>query len=330
MKLAEIGEFGFIDRIREMAPPGPHQRLGIGDDCAAQVLAPGELLLTTTDMLIEEVHFRKEWTDMRSLGRKSVTVNVSDIAAMGGEARALFLALGIPPQTTVEELDQFIAGFSEAAASYGAVLAGGDTCRSPGPLIISVTAEGAVPEREMLRRDGAGQGDAIYVTGTLGDSALALQLLRQGRTFDPWLRGRHNDPTARVQFGRALSAEGIASAMLDISDGLLQDLGHILKASGAGAHIEVEALPLSSAFRKELEASADLVDLALCGGEDYELLFTVPPAGEGRLKSLAAEHHLPVTRVGTVRDAESGLQVKAPGGAPWKGAGRGFNHFSPA
>lgn len=329
MKVAEIGEFGLIERIRRAAPAG-RMRLGIGDDCAAQALAPGELLLTTTDLLVEGVHFRREWTPLRLLGRKSVAVNVSDIAAMGGEPRALYLALALPPDFTVEEADEFAAGVLEAAAGYGAALAGGDTCRSPGPLLISVTAEGAVPETEMVRRSGGRPGDALYVSGTLGDSALALRLLLVGETPPPFLAARHHDPAARAALGRALASAGAASAMIDLSDGLLADLGHLLEASGTGARIEAAALPLSPLFREALAADPSLLELALGGGEDYELLFSVPPQAEGRLSAAAAAAGVPVTRVGTLLPAAEGCVVLGPDGRPREGRRRGFDHFGGA
>lgn len=326
MKLAQLGEFGLIERIRAAAPAG-RLRLGIGDDCAAQALGPGELLLTTTDLLVEGVHFRREWTDLRRLGRKSVSVNVSDIAAMGGEPRALYLALALPPDLTLEEVDAFTSGVLEAAGEYGAVLAGGDTCRSPGPLLISVTAEGAVPEGEMIRRSGARPGDALYVSGTLGDSALALRHLLAGEEPPPPLAARHHDPAARVRLGRSLAAAGIASAMIDLSDGLLADLGHILTASGTGAEVEVRALPLSPEFRNALAADPDLLDLALSGGEDYELLFTVPSGVERHLGDAAGEAGIQVTRIGKIVHSGAGCTVRDADGGIRAGTRRGFNHF---
>jgi thiamine-monophosphate kinase len=328
MKLSQLGEFGFIERIRRSVSPGEGVYLGIGDDCAATTVPPGQLLLTTTDLLIEEIHFRRQWTDFRLLGRKSVAVNVSDIAAMGGAPRHLYLALGIPSELSVEDLDAFVAGFLEAAREYGATLAGGDTCRSAGPLVISVTAEGAVPEGEIVRRSGARAGDAVYVSGTLGDSALALKLLSAGRIPEPFLGRRHHDPTARTGLGRALAAAGIPSAMIDLSDGLLADLGHILSASGAGGRLHEEALPLSEPFRQALAVDPGGIELALAGGEDYELLFTVPPEKAAALPPLAASLSMPLTRIGTVTAPDDGLVVKDRDGRPYRPGYGGYNHFA--
>jgi thiamine-monophosphate kinase len=327
VKLAELGEFGFIDRIGSAVKAGAGVRLGIGDDCAALTLPPGELLLTTTDLLIEQVHFRREWTDLRTLGRKSVAVNVSDIAAMGGTPRHLFLGLAVPAEMSVEELDEFLAGFLQAAEHYGATLVGGDTCGSPGPLLISVTAEGAVPEGHLVCRSGARPGDAVYVSGTLGDSGLALQLLLAGGSPDPCLARRHHDPEARTALGRALAQATIPTAMIDISDGLLADLSHILEASQVGATIEAAALPLSEPFRRALAHEPAIHDLALSGGEDYELLFTVPPEKEAELAELAKSAEVPVTRIGGITSAEEGLTIVDREGRLIRPRKTGYDHF---
>ncbi len=328
MKLKDLGEFGFIDRIRGAVRDGRGVLLGIGDDCAALQLPAGELLLTTTDMLIEEVHFRRDWTGMDDLGRKSVAVNISDIAAMGGTPHFLYLGLGIPAALPLADLEALVGGFRVACDEYGVTLAGGDTCRSPGPLLISVTAEGSVPPGELVRRTGAAPGDAIYVTGTLGDSALALFDLRQGQRPDPELLARHHRPTARSAAGRSFAAAGLATAMIDISDGLLADLGHILAAASAGALLDAAALPLSPAAEARLRQSPELLDLVLAGGEDYELLLTVAPQNEGRLAELVRDWPLPVSRIGQLTPPDGGLLVKDRDGGIRPALPRGFNHFS--
>lgn len=328
MKLAELGEFGFIERIRAAAADGEGVCSGIGDDCAVLELPPGHRLLTTKDLLIEGIHFDRAWIDNHRLGRKSVSVNVSDIAAMGGRPRHLYLGLGVPSDFSVEELQLFMAGFLEAVAEYGACLVGGDTCRSPGPLLISVTAEGSVAAGREVCRRGARVGHDIYVSGTLGDSALALNQLATGKLLDPWLASRHHDPTARVALGQALSEKGLASAMIDVSDGLLADLGHILKSSGVGALLEEPLLPLSAAFRAALEQDPQQLQLALSGGEDYELLFSVPPERGGEVKDLARTLDLPLSRIGTVIPAEEGLKLRYCNGEIRHADCRGFNHFA--
>ncbi|MEJ2199875.1 MAG: thiamine-phosphate kinase [Desulfuromonadaceae bacterium] len=327
MKLSDLGEFGLIERIRQAVAPTPGVVVGIGDDCAVLDLPPGERLLTSTDLLLEEVHFRRCWTDPYQLGRKSVSVNVSDIAAMGGIPRHLYLGLAVPADFTVADLDAFIAGFLAACSDYGTVLVGGDTCRSPGPLLISVTVEGTVADRELIRRYGACPGDGVYVSGTLGDSALALRQLQSGVTPPAELARRHHDPRARVELGRALAAARIPSAMIDISDGLLADLGHILEASAVGAELEEATLPLSAVLKAEVAKDPDRIELALAGGEDYELLFTVPPQQQAGLVELAGAVGVPLTRIGVVTSAATGLMVHPGAGRCGRPVTAGFDHF---
>lgn len=328
MSLAGLGEFGLIARIRQAVSDPADLPLGIGDDCAAALVPAGELLLTTTDLLIEGVHFRRDWTTVRDLGRKSVAVNISDIAAMGGTPRQIFLGVGLPADFPLAEIEGFLDGVLEAAAEYGAALAGGDTCRSPGPLFISVTAQGSVPPEELLTRGGARPGDAIYVSGTLGDSALALRQLQAGTLPQSALARRHHDPQARVTLGRQLAAGHLASAMIDLSDGLLGDLGHILTASGVGARLFPDSLPLSEPLRWVLPELLAQQELALTGGEDYELLFTVPPAQQGGLAALATAG-LPLTRIGEIV-AESGLKLLAADGSVLPLPSGSFKHFGSA
>jgi thiamine-monophosphate kinase len=326
MKLKDLGEFGFIERIKQEVSPGPDVRLGIGDDCAVLDLPPGHVLLTTTDMLVEDIHFRG-WTDLENLGRKSVSVNVSDIAAMGGTPRHLYLSLGFPKDFLLEGLDRFIKGFLEACKDYGVTLVGGDTCSSPGPFVISVTVEGSVVQNDYVQRRGARPGDAIYVSGTLGDSAMALHLLQKNGQPDSFLLDRHNNPRARTGLGAALAAARVPSAMIDLSDGLLADLGHILECSAAGALVEETLLPLSPSFRAEYEKTPALILLALGGGEDYELLFTVPSGHEESLMKISAATGLPLTRVGQITAENMKLEVKAADGKTYTPSRGGFNHF---
>ncbi len=327
MKLRDLGEFAFIERIRELVGAAPELALGIGDDCAAGRVPPGHLLLTTTDLLIEDVHFRRAWSDLHALGRKSVSVNVSDVAAMGGRPTALFLAVGIPDDLSLEELDRFTAGVLAACADYGAVLAGGDTCRSPRGLFISVTAEGTVAEEHLVTRAGARPGDLLWVSGTLGDSALALRELSAGGTPPAAVAARHHDPRARVALGRALGEGGLAHAMIDVSDGLLADLGHILDSSRVGAVVESARLSLSPAFGAALRDDESLVDLALAGGEDYELLFASPPQAAAAVRSLATAE-VPLTQIGRIEPQNAGLRVLDAGGRERPCPRPGFNHFA--
>jgi thiamine-monophosphate kinase len=321
-----LGEFQFIERLRRRCKLNDTLVRGIGDDCAVARVPAGELLLTSTDLLIEDVHFRTAWIDMYDLGRKSVSVNVSDVAAMGGQPLSLFLALGIPADLSLEDLDRFTEGVLSACRDYGAVLAGGDTCRSPRGLFISVTVEGAVPDGLQVTRDGAGPGDLVWVSGTLGDSALALRELLAGRQPPEECFRRHHDPRARVVLGYTLAAQQFASAMIDISDGLLSDLGHILDASGCGAVLRRDLLPLSSAFLQFQKHQPEVNDLALTGGEDYELLFTSPPKHAEALRALSTPD-LPLTEVGRITASADGLRVIDAQGRPCMPTRSGFDHF---
>lgn len=318
-----LEEFELIDWIQQQAGSGTHLSLGIGDDCSIQPQQANQDLLTSTDLLIEDIHFKREWTSMFDLGRKSVAVNISDIAAMGGTPQSLFLGLGRPKKISDTEIEEFLSGFLTEAKLHSAVLAGGDSCASPDSLMISVTAQGTVTTGTAISRQGASYGDAIYVSGFLGDSALALHLLQKGQQPNSYLSERFHTPCPRVTLGQTLSQRQLATAMLDISDGLLADLGHILTTSGVGAELDLEKIPLSESFKKELERNSNLLDLALAGGEDYELVFTSP------LKDLDEQVSLthPVTRIGTINQV-SGLRIRQKNGELYQCQHVGFDHFA--
>lgn len=321
--LQNLGEFGLIERLTQQVGAATHLVKGIGDDCAIQRQSNERELLTSTDLLIEGIHFDRRWISLEELGRKSVAVNISDIAAMGGQPKSLFLAVACPTELPLEELEAFSHGFIAEAERYGAVLAGGDTCRSPGPLLISVTVQGESEIGRAVCRNGAVPGDAIYVSGTLGDSALALQELMAGRQPEAYLLQRHNCPTARVELGRTLVERQLATAMLDVSDGIISDLGHILKASGVGATLELTSIPLSEPFRHALQQNPQLIDLALAGGEDYELLFT---SAEHAL-SFSTSFGFDLAKIGVI-EQRPGLRIIAEDGSCYDCQRCGFDHFS--
>jgi thiamine-monophosphate kinase len=307
LKLRDLGEFELIERIRTRTSGGAGVQRGIGDDAAVLNLPEGHQLLTSTDLLLEEVHFRRDWTDCNSLGRKAVAVNLSDIAAMGGRPRFLYLGLACPGETSLGEINAFLDGALEEAKRYDVTLVGGDTCRSPGPWLISVTIEGSTPAGHAVYRDGARPGDLIMVSGTLGDSALALHLLRHGKIPEEGLLARHHRPTAQVELGQHLGKQRLASAMIDISDGLCGDLEHILQASHVNGLIEEERLPLSTPFREYSESRPELRELAIFGGEDYELLFTVPPERAADVETLGPKRHR-----GTYASGHEGAKAAHP------------------
>lgn len=298
MKLGRIGEFGLIDLFRQRLPRGRGVRIGIGDDAAWVETRAGSALLTA-DILIEGVHFNLKWTSLVDLGFKSLAVNLSDIAAMGGIPAYAVVSLGLPSRFDVTEVDHLYRGFLEIATVNCVSLVGGDLSAAK-VLTISVAVLGHPPPRP-IRRTGAAVGDDIYVTGTVGDSALALKLLRQGRTnfrskAASYLLLRHHRPTPRTAFGAVVGKQYLATAMIDVSDGLVQDLGHICRASGVGALIEREDLPLSNAYRRLTGNDGD--SHALGGGEDYELLFCARPRARKRIEKLSRQTRLGITRIG--------------------------------
>lgn len=290
--------------------------LGIGDDAALLRPSAGMELAVSTDLLLEATHFRAG-ADARKLGHKALAVNLSDMAAMGAAPRWVTLALALP---AVNEawLEGFSRGFFALAARFGVELIGGDTTR--GPLSICVTILGEVPTGLALFRGGARPGDDIWVSGELGDAALAL-----ARPDIAGAARRLDEPEPRVELGERL--RGIASAAIDVSDGFAQDLGHVLERSGVGAMVEYELLPRSAEVRK-IEDGKRQARLVLSGGDDYELVFTAPQAKRGELEALSSELKLPLSRVGSIQSGESKLQVIDGRGAPMA-VERGFDHFAP-
>lgn len=328
--LATLGEFGLIDQIRARFPQPVSPDLGIGDDAALLYPSAGSQLLVSTDLLAEAVHFDLDFGPARLLGRKSLSVNLSDIASMGAIPRWFFLSLAIPAGFPVTTIESLLDGLAEQAVAHTCILAGGDTCSSKSGLVISVTIMGEQRPELILKRSGAQPGDEIWVSGTLGDSALGLRLLTEGRRLggsEEYLLQRHLDPTPRCRLGIKLAESGLVTAMIDISDGLLADLGHIAEQSSCGAEIQLAQLPLSPAFRVYTAAQPFIPwQLAVCGGEDYELCFTAPAANRGAILQLAKTAGIPVTVVGKVTDLKQ-VQAMLPDGTIFKPAASGYTHF---
>jgi thiamine-monophosphate kinase len=323
LRLKELGEFGLIGRIARRVRNKPSVVLGIGDDAAALLPTPGTLTLITTDMLLEGVHFDLNFCDPQNLGRKSLAVNLSDLAAMGARPRQFLLSIALPAKLSLEFVDGFMEGVLEQAERFGVTLVGGDTCASLGGLAISITALGEQLPQHVLKRSGAAPGDLVCLTGTVGDAALGLDELRQG-VRQGYLAARQLDPTPRVAAGVGLAEAGLASAMIDVSDGVLADLGHICELSGVGARLELARLPLSDEYRAA--CGADPYALALSGGEDYELLFCIPREKEARVKELLKGLGLRFSVIGEIT-RESSLQLATPEGGAYQPGKRGFDHF---
>lgn len=320
MKMQQLGEFGLIDRIRKMTSVPDPSWVGIGDDCAVIPLspetggAPASDLLVSTDMLVEGTHFLMEDISPRQLGWKSAAVNISDIAAMGGKPIATFLSLALPKTLPEQWMQEFMEGYNGISEKFGAALLGGDTTCSPDRICINVAVLGTCPRGKARLRSAARPGDLVCVTGTLGDSAAGLRLILGGQKgAAPRLMDRHYTPTPRVEEGLALSCLPGVHAMMDISDGVGSDLRHILDESGVGARIDTGKLPISKELQDLcIKKGWDPRELALCGGEDYELLFTMDPQ---------ETPDIPYTVIG---------EITANPTVTWEGGSRdymGYKHF---
>ena len=260
-----------IDRIRRAAARrGQLAGKGIGDDCAVLPLPRGHEALVTTDFSLEGIHFRREWHPADSVGHRCLARGLSDIAAMGGIPLAAFLSLALPPDLPQSWVDEFLAGLFRLATRFSVSLAGGDTAQSPAGILADIMVLGSVPRGKAILRSSARPGDFLYVTGTLGGGAVvALNQLRNGEKLRPKSFPKHFYPAPRVDVGQFLREKKLASAMIDISDGLSTDLQHICEESDVGAVVYAASLPA--------DADEDGVTLALHGGDEYELLFTAPP-----------------------------------------------------
>jgi thiamine-monophosphate kinase len=327
-RVSDTGERALIERIRRRLPPAPSGLLvGIGDDAAVAAPDRGALQVLTTDALVEGVHFDRRFSTPADIGYKALAVNISDVASMGGAARFALLSLMLPPDTLVADVDGLIDGLMELASASRIALAGGNITRSPGPLILDVTVVGSVKPRKILKRDGARPGDALFVTGQLGAAAAGLEWLRAAsgnaprpilfpsvaggaperlaRPGDPDLAAcveRHCRPEPRDRLGALLGRNRAASACMDLSDGLADAVAQIACASGAGAAIDPASLPLHPGARAWFSAAGrDPVGACVAGGDDYELLFSVPRRARGRLRAVIREARgVPVTRIGEV------------------------------
>ena len=316
-------EFSLIDRIRQRtAQSRDDVRLGIGDDAALLAVPSGQELAVAIDTLVEGVHF-PHGTAPADIGWKALAVNLSDLAAMGATPAWALLALTLP-NADEAFIDGLADGFAQLAQTYRLALVGGDTTR--GALTVSVAVHGFVPPGKALTRAGAQVGDAVLITGTLGDAAAGLRLLQQSRHSDAqsnYLIARLHRPTPRIAAGQALRER--ASACIDVSDGLLADLGHICAASHVGAEIEAALLPRSSALLDRFD-DARSRDFALSGGDDYELCFTVPPQRVASVQADLAKLGCGATRIGRIVEGE-GVKVRDADGQWLEPAQQGWDHF---
>jgi thiamine-monophosphate kinase len=321
-----VGEFDLIRRFFQR--PVRRAALGVGDDCALLAPAPGMQLAVSSDMLVEGRHFFAD-VDPRLLGHKSLAVNLSDLAACGARPLAFTLALSLP-RADAAWTEAFAGGLLALADAHGCELVGGDTTQ--GPLNICITVFGEVPPGQALLRSGARAGDDLWVSGSLGDARLALEALLGHTTLPPGTlaaaRQRLEAPTPRVALGQAL--RGIASSALDVSDGLLGDLGHILEQSRVGASLDTRMItPLLDAGRHTPLAIDLLHQCTLSGGDDYELCFTAPADRRDAVQAAGRDTATRVTRIGCIEE-QPGLRLIGPDGAAMAPRWTSFNHFAAA
>lgn len=342
--LAELGEEALVELLARRFPAsGTRVVRGIGDDTSVTTQKAGRLLLATTDTLVEGTHFTGTGADAFRLGRKALSVSVSDVAAMGGVPLFFLVSLTAPPSTGTSFIDDLYRGLEDAATEYEVELAGGNTTRGA-TLEITTTLMGEVERNRVVYRNGARPGDLIYVTGTPGDSALGLLTLREkgpsAATRGPYKKAvlRHLDPRARMEAGRALAVRRLVTAMIDVSDGVALDLKRLSEASSAenenkvGVVIHADALHLSADMKRFAKLNGEggrrkALELALSGGEDYELLFTVRPSRARRAEALSAELGLAMTRIGEVTERAEGVKVLDGVGGEVKVERPGYVHF---
>lgn len=319
-----LPERSLIARVRRMAESAGKSRRsgqvikGIGDDCAVLGCHPGYETLVTTDFSLEGIHFRREWHAPESIGHRCLTRGLSDIAAMGGEPVAAFLSLALPKEVPQSWVTRFTRGFMTLAKKHGVTLAGGDTAESPAGVLADIVVVGRVPQGTAVLRSGARAGDRIFVSGELGGSAAAVQkMMASNRKVGVREYARHFFPEARLALGRALREKELATAMIDTSDGLSTDLSHICEESGVGAEIDGGKIPQATLAGKPVG-----LDLALQGGEDYELLFTIP-AREAIPREMAGVR---LTEIGRITKAQ-GIKLREAGGGVRVLRVKGWEHF---
>lgn len=326
------GEIRLIERIhrlaRQVLPPSEKVSISFGDDAAALTPSSGHLLLISTDALVEGIHFDLDYFRPGDLGWKALAVNLSDIAAMGGKPLGFTTSLAFPEETSPSFVTRVYGGMLKLAKLSGAVLLGGDLCASPGTLFLDLTILGEVKSGQARTRRNARPGDSLFVTGELGASAIGLELLRRvprRARYYPHLAGRHLRPIPRNRVGCWLAASGCASALIDLSDGLSTDLHHLCRASRVGAVVEADRIPLPRISPKVGSwVEQPLLDYGLNGGEDYELLFTVPPERRDRVPSRL--DGLGIHEIGCITDEPGECWLREQGSLTPLSP-RGFDHF---
>ena len=323
MNVSELGEFGLIDRLRKTIGEPAEGEVWVGDDTAV-LRAPAGTIFFTTDLMVEGVHFDLELTGPEDLGYKSIAVNMSDIASMGGTPRRALVGLGLRAGIDVEWVEALYGGMNECAEAFDSAVVGGDVSRSD-CLLLSVAMIGNPAGRRVVTRAGARQGDVICVTGVLGASAAGYRLLRAGRREGDLVR-RHRRPIPRVREAEVLRRH-LPTAMIDVSDGFAADLGHLCGASNVGAVVEAAKLPVVDLAGEQIDREA--LELALGGGEDYELCFTIPPdRAEKAASAISDATGTRISFVGEVVSPDRGRILKLKDGSEEKLEAKGWDHLS--
>lgn len=329
-----LGEFEIIARFFAPLAQDVPGAFGLLDDAALVAPADGTGLVLTTDMLIEGVHFREEDRAV-DIGWKALAVNVSDLVAKGAEPLVYLLALALPRARTTAWIEDFARGLGEAQQAFRCRLAGGDTTATSGPVAVSIAAVGTVPGGRMVPRAGAAAGDVVYVSGTIGDAALGLLLAHGDAPAREWQLDTAQADHLRRRYWRPQPRTGLASivrrhahAAMDISDGLAADFGKMCTASGTGGVIRARDVPLSPAVARAVALDRGALELALTGGDDYELLIAVPPDATGVFEAECRTTGVPVTPIGDIRPATAGVVVIGPDGEALTLSRLGYDHFA--
>ncbi len=332
MKLKDLGEFGFIDRIARLLTTHDSRIVkGIGDDCAVIQVSEDTNLLVTTDLLIERTHFLLDWQPAQTLGSKALSVNLSDIAACGGIPKEAFVSLAIPDRLGIEWLEDFYTGIAGLADRFGVSVIGGDTTHSSSDLVINVVVTGLVGTHEVLFRNGARSGDIIAITGAVGDSAAGLEFLRKSTSVPSYLSSTlidaHLNPRPHIQEGRKLAQSHVCHAAIDISDGLSSDLGHVCEQSGLGAIIFEDKIPVSEPLKRLAQKLAvNPLDWVLNGGEDYVLLAAIDKENFRQLAEVAATDGWALIEIGEFL-SEPGMSLLKVSGEKISIIPKGWDHF---
>jgi thiamine-monophosphate kinase len=338
-RVSDSTEFQLIQAIRRQSTGPHHSSLlkGIGDDAAILQFIQNEHLLVSTDLMIEGIHFNLKVASFQEIGYRAIIANLSDMAAMGGTPRYVLTSVAVPTSYSLSDVRSMYDGLLSCCHEYGLQLIGGDTSASKKGMFLGITILGTVETSKALLRSGAKIGDKIYTTGTLGDSWAGLNLLTNrkkqpqpllGRRISQFLINRHLRPTPRVVVGRSLSHHHLATAAIDLSDGLSGDLAHLCRESGVGAMLDETQIPISPQCRSfACNRGLDPISIALEGGEDYELLFTVPLRYQTNLEDLQKDFEVQITPIGTVKPRKFGMRLKLANGSYRPIVPTSYDHF---